>query len=47
MVALYGITKGGMWWSFWKDIMSFSMFFVKEVRVETDFGEVLYICRDW
>ena len=47
MMALYGITKEGMWWSFWKDIISYSMLYVKVFRVETDLGEVIYICRNW
>ena len=29
MVALYGITEEGMWWSSWNDVMSNPMLYVK------------------
>ena len=39
MVASYGITKEGKWWSSQKDIMSYSMLCVKFGNSETDLGE--------
>ena len=38
MVALYGITKEGMWWNSWKVFMSSSILYVKFGKVETDLG---------
>ena len=39
MVALYGITEEGMWWSSWITPLTYSMFYVKFGNSDSDLGD--------